>query len=60
MKILLGNFNLKLGRENIFKPTVEQKSLHQGSNDNEVRLVKFATSKKLVVNNHDVPSPEHS
>jgi len=49
MKILLGDFNAKVGRENIFKPTIGQKSLHQNSNDNGVRLVKFATSKNLVV-----------
>ena len=45
MKILLGDFNAKVGREKIFKPTIGQKSLHQDSNDNGVRLVNFATSK---------------
>jgi len=49
MKILLGNFNAKLGRENIFKPTIGNESLHQHSNDNGVRVVSFATSKNLVV-----------
>ena len=49
MKILLGEFNAKVGRENTFKPTIGQKSLHQDSNDSEVRLVNFATSKNLVV-----------
>ena len=49
MKILLGNFNAKVGRENIFKPTIGNESLHQDSNDNGVRLVIFATSKNLVV-----------
>jgi len=46
MKMLLGDFNAKVGREKIFKPTVGQESLHQDSNDNGVRLVNFATSKK--------------
>ena len=49
MKILLGDFNAKVGRENIFKPTVGKESLHQDSNDNGVRIVNFATSKNLVV-----------
>ena len=49
MKMLLGDFNAKVGRENIFKPTTGQESLHQDSNDNGVRLVNFATSKTLVV-----------
>ena len=43
MKMLLGDFNAKVRRENISKPTIGQESLHQDSNDNEVRLVKFAT-----------------
>ena len=37
MKILLGDFNAKMGRENIFKPTIGNESLHQDSNDNEVK-----------------------
>jgi len=49
MKMLLGDFNAKVGRENIFKPTIGQESLHQDINDNGVRLVNFATSKNLVV-----------
>jgi hypothetical protein len=46
MKILLGDFNAKVGRENVFKPRVWNESLHQDSNDNGVRLVNFATSNK--------------
>ena len=47
-KILLGDFNEKVGRENIFKPTIGNVSLHQGSNGNGVRIANFATSKNLV------------
>jgi len=39
MKILLGYFNAKVGRENIFKLTIGNESLHQDSNDNGVRIV---------------------
>jgi hypothetical protein len=49
MKILLGDFNTKVGRQDTFKPTIGNESLHQDSNDNSVRVVKFATSKNLVV-----------
>jgi endonuclease/exonuclease/phosphatase family metal-dependent hydrolase len=49
MKILLGDFNAKVGREDIFKPTIVNESLHEISNDNGVRLVNFATSKNLRV-----------
>jgi hypothetical protein len=45
-KILLRDFNEKVGREYIFKPSIGKESLHQDSNDNGVRLVNFATSKK--------------
>ena len=48
MKILIGDFNAKVGRENIFKPTIGNESLHQDSNDNGVRIVNFGTSKNLV------------
>jgi hypothetical protein len=42
MKILLGDFNAKVGREDIFKPTIGNKSVHEIRNDNIVRLVNFA------------------
>ena len=48
MKILLGDFNTKVGRENIFRPTIGHESHHQDNNDNGVKLVNFATSKNLV------------
>jgi hypothetical protein len=34
--ILLGNINVKLGREDIFKPTIGNETLHQDSKDNGV------------------------
>jgi hypothetical protein len=34
MNILLGDFNAKVGREDILKPTVRNGSLHEISNDN--------------------------
>jgi hypothetical protein len=49
MKMLLGDFNAKIGRKNIFKPTIGNESLHEISNDNEVRVVNFVTSKNLIV-----------
>jgi hypothetical protein len=49
MKTLLGDFNAKVGREDIFKPTIGNVSLHEISNDIGVRVVNFATSKNLAV-----------
>jgi hypothetical protein len=43
MKILLGDFNAKVGREDIFKPIIGNESLHEASNDKGVRVVNFAT-----------------
>jgi len=48
MKILLGDLNAKVGRENIFKLTIGNESLPQYSNDNGDRIVNFASSKNLV------------
>jgi hypothetical protein len=48
-KILLDDFNAKVGRENIFKPTIRNESLHEISNDSRDRVVNFATSKNLFV-----------
>jgi hypothetical protein len=47
MKILFGDFNAKVGREESFKPTVGSESLHEINDDNRVRAVNFATSKNL-------------
>jgi hypothetical protein len=49
MKILLGDFNAKVGREDIFKPLIGNKNLPEISNNNGVRVVNFATSKNLIV-----------
>jgi hypothetical protein len=49
VKIVLGDFNAKVAREDIFKPTIGNESLHETSNDNGIRVVNFATSKHLVV-----------
>jgi len=48
MKILLGDFNAQLGRKDNVKPTIGNESLHQGSNDNSVRIVNLANQKRLV------------
>jgi hypothetical protein len=49
MKMLLGDFDAKVGREDIFKSTIGNESLHATSNDNGVRVVNFATSKNLTI-----------
>jgi hypothetical protein len=48
MRILLA-FNTKLGRKDIFKPTIRYESLHEITNDIDVTVVNFVTSKNLIV-----------
>jgi hypothetical protein len=50
MKILLRDFNAKVGREEIFKPIIVSESLLEANKDNGVRVVISATSKNLIVN----------
>jgi hypothetical protein len=49
MKIRLGDFSAKVGREDTFKPTTGNEGLYQDSNNHGVRVVNVATSKNLVV-----------
>jgi hypothetical protein len=44
-RTMLVDFKAKLGKGDIFKPTIWNENLHQDSNDNGARIVNFATSK---------------
>jgi hypothetical protein len=46
MKILLGDYYIKVGRGDIFKPTIGNESLNEINNDDGMRIANFATSKK--------------
>jgi hypothetical protein len=54
MKSLL-DFNARVGREYSFKPTLRNDSLHEINNYNGVRIVNFARSKNVIVNNTVFP-----
>jgi hypothetical protein len=47
MEILLADFNAKVDREDIFKPTIGNPSLDEISNDNGIRLENFAIFKNM-------------
>jgi hypothetical protein len=49
MKILSGDFNVKVDREDIFKPTIGNAISHKISNDKGVIVVNLPTSKNLTV-----------
>jgi hypothetical protein len=55
MKILLGEFNPKLGGEDIFKSIISNESLHEASSDNAVRVVNFANLKNLIIKSITFP-----
>jgi hypothetical protein len=47
MKILFGDFNAKVRREDIFKLTIGKERVHESSNDNGVRVVKVPCHIKM-------------
>jgi hypothetical protein len=49
MNILLGDYNAKLGRHCIVKPTIGKEGTHQNCNENGVRIIYSVTSKNLIV-----------
>jgi hypothetical protein len=48
-EILLGDFSVKICKEDIFKTIIRNESLHEICNDNGVRVVNSATSENLTV-----------
>lgn len=55
MKLVLGDFNAKVGKEDIFSGTIGKHSLHNTTNDNGLRLITFAASRNLVVSSTFFP-----
>ena len=45
IKIPLGDFNAKVGKEDIRKPTIGNKSLHNETNNNGIKIIQFTISK---------------
>ncbi|OXU16516.1 hypothetical protein TSAR_002087 [Trichomalopsis sarcophagae] len=48
-RIVLGDFNAKIGREEMFRPTIGKESLHEASNDIGIRGINFAAAKDLII-----------
>jgi len=58
---MMGEFNTKVGRENVFIPTTGNESLHRDSNRSGVRMANFATTTKhLALTSTIFPAPKLS
>jgi len=49
IKIMLGDFNAKVDKESIYKPTTGHESLHNETNKNGIKMIQFAISNGLNV-----------
>ncbi|XP_055622403.1 craniofacial development protein 2-like [Toxorhynchites rutilus septentrionalis] len=49
IKIIIGDFNAQIGKEQEFKPVIVMYSAHPLTNENGLRLIDFATSKNMAV-----------
>jgi hypothetical protein len=48
-KIIIGDMNAKVGKEQIYRSVIGKHGLHTRSNDNGMRLIHFASSRNMVV-----------
>ena len=55
IKIILGDFNAKVGKENIHKNTIGNGSLHNETNNNGIKMIHFEVSKCLNVRSVKFP-----
>ena len=55
VKIVLGDFNAKVGKEPIFGQTIGKYSLHAQTSDNGMRLIDFAAANNMVVSSTRFP-----
>jgi hypothetical protein len=49
VKIVIGDLNAQVGREEVFKPTTGRFSLHRETNENGLRLINFAAEHNMVI-----------
>jgi hypothetical protein len=45
----MGDANAKVGRETVYQPTIGKHSLHESTNENDLRLVDFAAGRQAAI-----------
>jgi hypothetical protein len=60
MNIFLGEFNAKVGKEDIFKQIIGNESLHEVGHNIGVRVVNFCNFEKSNCQEHNIPTSRHS
>jgi len=55
IKIILGDFKAKVGKESIYKLTIDNESLHNETNKNRRKIIQFVISKGLNVRSTTLP-----
>jgi hypothetical protein len=49
VKLVMGFATAKVGRETVHQPTIGKHSLHESTNENDLRLVDFAAGRQMAI-----------
>ena len=55
IKIIPGDFNAKVGKEDIHKPTIGNENVHNETNNNRIKMIQFTISKGFTVRSTPFP-----
>jgi len=55
IKLILGDFNAKVGKEDIYKPTIGNERLQNETKNNRIKIIEFAISKGFNVRSTTFP-----